>query len=159
MSEYREHVKDYTTDFHGNVAVPNLRAGFLADYAEKLPVILGAGVVRKLAIELADEITQDARTVHGPVVWITGNAYMPPLRDLAQAEIVWQAENNRDGELWAWFVEMVEGTLRDNDVALECPDYDNALYAVDLQRWQYREDTETTDAEDLNDEWEPRTVE
>lgn len=149
MSQY--HVKDYTTDSYGNIAVPG---GSWPSYATALPVILGAGRVRALAREVADAIISDARTLHGPVVWITSNAYMPPMRDILQAEYVYQAENNRDGELWAWFVEMVEGTLRDNMVALECPDYDNALYAVDLNRWQYREGAD--DAEDLNDEWEPR---
>lgn len=173
----------YTTDGNGNIAVPG---GSWPSYANALPVVLGAGRVRALAIEVADAITQAARTEAGPVVWITSNSYVPPLRSVTQAEYVWNAANNDDGELWAWFAEMVEGTLSDNEVALECPDYDNALYAVDLQRWEYRDypvcrgcggrleetdqypevgyvhaddadDTHLPDLDDdLNSEWEPR---
>lgn len=173
----------YTTDGNGNIAVPG---GSWPSYATALPVVLGAARVRALAIEVADAITQAARTETGPVVWITGNSYVPPLRSVTQAEYVWNAANNDDGELWAWFAEMVEGTLSDNMVALECPDYDNALYAVDLQRWEYRDypvcrgcggrleetdqypevgyvhaddadDTHMPDLDDdINSEWEPR---
>lgn len=141
----------YTTDGNGNIAVPG---GSWPSYATALPVVLGNGRVRELAREVADAIIEDARTVHGPVVWITGNQYMPPLRSIPQAEYVYQAENNRDGELWGWFAEMVEDLLSAANVALECPDYDNALYAVDLNRWQYRVDAES-DSEDINDDWEP----
>jgi len=149
--------RNYTTDPYGNIAVPNLRAGFVAGYADKLPVILGEGVVREIAREIADDIISDARTVHGPVVWITGNSYMPPMRSIPAAESVWDAENNRDGELFAWLVEMVEAHLTEAGVLLEAPDYDNALYAVDLKRWQYKDDAEAEAADDLNDQWEPRT--
>ena len=145
--------RHYTTDPYGNIAVPNLRAGFVAGYVDKLPVILGGRVVRRIAREIADSIIEDARTEPGPVVWITGNAYVPPLRSIPQAEYVWQAENNEDGELFAWLTEMVEDHLSAASVLLECPDYDNALYAVDLRRWQYRDTDEPV--EDLNEEWEP----
>jgi hypothetical protein len=104
------------------------------------------------ARKVADAIIEDARTVHGPVVWITGNSYMPPMRSITAAETVWQAVNNDDGELWASFTELVESYLQKADVALECPEWDNALYAVDLRRWAYREDPT---GDDLNDEWEP----
>lgn len=149
--------RNYTTDPYGHIAVPNLRAGFVAGYADRLPEILGEGKVREMALETAEDITHDARAAHGPVVWITSNRYMPAMRDIPDAERVWQADNNRDGELFAYFVSVVGEKLSENNVALECPDYDNALYAVDLNRWQYRDTDEPAD--DLNDEWEPRTVE
>ena len=142
---------DYTQDNSGNPAVPSA-----SPYrrTEELPYVLGNDTVREYAREIADSIIEDARTVHGPVVWITGNAYMPPLRSITLAERVYQADNNRDGELFAWLVEMVEDRLRDANVTLECPDYDNALYAVDMNRWRYIGDDDGHDADDLNDDWE-----
>jgi hypothetical protein len=111
--------------------------------------------VRSIAREISASIISDARNMAGPVVWVTGNSYMPPLRSIAAAERVWQAANNDDGELWAFLVEQVETQLSDASVALECPDYDNALYAVDLRRWRYVEDAA---GDDLNDEWEAITA-
>lgn len=103
------------------------------------------------AHKVADAIIADARSVHGPVVWITGNSYMPPLRALPSAEAVWQADNNDDGELWASFTELVEKHVTKAGVLIECPDYDNAVYAVDLKRWQHRDDPA---GDDINDDWE-----
>ena len=36
---------------------------------------------------------------------------------------------------------------------MECPEYDNALYVVDLTRWQHREEDEIEDTDSLNGEW------
>jgi hypothetical protein len=149
-------MSNYTTTQNGEIAIATSRY----PYAEALPVIMGGGIVRQLAREVADTIIHEARTLHGPVVWITGNAYVPPLRSITSAELVWNAANNSDGELFAWFGEMVEAHLAEAEVAMECPEYDNALYAVDLKRWQYRDDDDvydgTAEYDDLNDEWEPR---
>ena len=114
--------------------------------------------VRLYAKAIADSIIADARYVYGPVVWITGNSYMPPMRSIDLAEEVWQSEENNDGELFAWLVEMVEERLDEADVLLECPDYDNALYAVDLRRWQHVEESnnDITETWDINDEWEAK---
>jgi len=156
MGKSMRPVSNYTTDFCGHIAVPNLRAGFLTGYADPLPVILGGGKVRELAREVADAIIEAARHSSVPVAWITSNQYMPPLRDITAAETVWQAANNDDGELWAWFTEMVEDRMSAANVALECPDWDNALYAVDLNRWQYRDEIPDDEQNSsLNDEWEP----
>ena len=46
---------------------------------------------------------------------------------------------SRTASTFAWLVELVEGHLSDASVALECPEYDNALYAVDLARFEYDE--------------------
>ena len=101
---------------------------------------------------VADAIIADARTLHGPIVWITGNNYMPPLRAVPAASAVWDADNNDDGELFARFVELLEGYLQEADVLLECPEWDNALYAVDLKRWKFLEHDAT--GNELGDEWE-----
>ena len=92
-------VPHYTRDPYGHIAVPNRARGFVAGYVEALPYVLGEGTVRRLARELADSIISDARTVHGPVVWLTGNACVPPIRSFLAAEYVYNADNIRDGEL------------------------------------------------------------
>lgn len=154
----------YTTTWDGDVAVPStnplarMAAYAFGPAAEALPYTLGWGMVKDIARDIAASITSDARTLEGPVVWITGNSYMPPLRSISAAERVWNAANNDDGELWAAFVQEVENRLDDAKVYLSQPDYDNALYAVDLRRWQWKEEvmegTGDGYSEDLNDEWE-----
>lgn len=147
----------YTADSNDNPALPATR-GY--SRTEELPYVLGNGAVRRMARELADAIISEARTLHGPVVWLTGNAYVPAMRSFPAAERVYLAENNYLGDLFAWFVELVEDHLSAAHVAMEQPDYDNALYAVDLNRWQYREHNgehhpDFYESWDINDEWEP----
>lgn len=85
-----------------------------------------------------------------PVVFVTGNRFMPPLRSYDVAEHIWQSEENDDGELFARLTEILEGILSDENVALECPDDDNSLYVVDLTRFEYIEDN---DSDTLSGEW------
>jgi hypothetical protein len=103
------------------------------------------------AKQLASEITADARNTEGPVVWVTGNSYMPPMRSFSAAEEVYQLA---DWGLWELFCDTVDSELSNADVYMASPDYDNALYIVDLKRWEY---TETPNpyfnADDLNSEW------
>src|ERR1700751_4104584 len=109
-------VPHYTRDPYGHIAVPNRARGFVAGYVEALPYVLGEGTVRRLARELADSIISDARTVHGPVVWLTGNGGVTPIRSFLAAEYVYNADNIRDGELLAWFSELVDGHLQNAEV-------------------------------------------
>lgn len=122
------------------------------------------GQVRGIAGRIAGALISDARNNPGPVVWVTGNSYMPPFRSFDEAERVWNAEANADGELFAFLVELVEDHLNRASVILESPDWDNALYVVDLKRWQYIDDTTIQgekrhnpdyDEWDINSEWEP----
>lgn len=106
---------------------------------------------RIVAEHVADDIARAARASEQPVVFVTGNAYMPPIRSFPEAEALWQ--DDPTGAAFELFTEALDARLELANVLLECPDYDNALYAVDLARWQRTEDAE--DAEDLNDEWEP----
>lgn len=115
---------------------------------------------RKQALWDAADAIEIARVEPGPVTFITGNSHMPPLRAFGHAEDVWQAVFEHDAtdqqwEAWETYAETFERTLEDASVYLACPDYDNALYVVDLARWQYRD--EADDAETLTDEWEPVT--
>lgn len=147
-------MSSYTTDTNGNPARLSTQS---FNRTETLPYALGEGMVRDMAGKLADSIIVAARTDHGPpVVWLTGNNYMPPLRSFPPAERVYQADNNRDGELFAWFAELVEARVAEANVMMECPEYDNALYAVDLSRWQHKETGDFYETWDINDEWEPK---
>lgn len=105
-----------------------------------------------------DVIAPTARDSATPVVFITGNSYMPPIRDLEDVEAIWQADTN--GEYFAILVEAIESRLAMEMVYLAQPEYDNALYVVDLKRWQFKElsQDECNDIDDINDEWEPLEV-
>jgi hypothetical protein len=108
------------------------------------------------ARQVADSIIESARASGAdPIAWVTGNAYMPPLRSFTLAERVYQDGMNHDGEAFAYLTELVEEYLSDAHVYLDCPEYDNALYAVDLARFEY---TETPDGESLQDDWRPVTT-
>lgn len=96
-----------------------------------------------------DVIAPIARSSTGPIEWLTGNSYMPPLRSLNDAGRIWNADQ-LEGEVWEAFTEALTRALDDEQVYMAQPDYDNALYVVDLKRWTYVENAE---GDDLNDEW------
>ena len=107
--------------------------------------------IETAAREIADQITDAARNSGtDPIAWVTGNAMMPPLRWFTAAEAIWQEDT--DGEAFEYLTETVERYLGEAHVALECPDYDNALYAVDLARFEY---VESEDGETLQSDWHP----
>ena len=111
--------------------------------------------IETAASEIADSIVKDARGSGGdPIAWVTGNSYMPPLRSFSAAEQVWQADE--DGEDFQYLSERVEAKLADAEVALECQDYDNALYAVDQRRFEYVDDP--GDHETLQQDWRAKPV-
>lgn len=119
-----------------------------------LPVVIGLGMVRSLARDVADQIIVAARTSGpDPIAWVTNNAMVPPLRWFSRAEYVWQADNNRDGELWELFAGLVDEYTEDANVLLDCPECDNQLYAVDLARFEYVPDE---NAETLQGDWRAR---
>jgi hypothetical protein len=105
--------------------------------------------IEQAAREISEEIIAAARTSGDEsIVFVTGNSFMPPLRSFDQAEAVWQADE--DGSAWEQLVWDIEERLDDAQVLLECPEYDNALYAVDLARFEYVE----SDGENLGDNWQ-----
>lgn len=143
--------------------IPRLGSGLIsarevtaAEVREAIPVLFDKARDARLdetAREITASIIESARTSgDDPIAWVTGNSYMPPLRSFAAAEQVWQ--DDEDGEDFAYLTERVEARLADAQVALECPDYDNALYAVDLKRFEYVEDP--GDHETLQEDWKPR---
>lgn len=107
--------------------------------------------------EVAEEIISAARNSgNDPIAWVTGNSYMPPARSFSAMEDIWQADYDRDEPLFDWVWEQVEEKVEEANVYLACPDYDNALYAVDMNRFQYRDNEFGTEdfGDDLQDEWE-----
>lgn len=107
------------------------------------------------ARQIADSIIETARTSGpDPIAWVTGNRYMPPLRSFALAEAVWQSDDNADGEAFQYLHELVEQYVDDAHVALVWALQDNALYAIDLDRFEY---AESDDGETLQDDWQPVT--
>ena len=82
-----------------------------------------------------------------PIVFVTGNNYMPPLRAYDGADAIWLYAN---AEAWDELVETLEGILDKANVYMGIPDYDNAIYVVDMNRFESVEDD---NAENLSDEW------
>jgi len=111
---------------------------------------LYAAVEQLASLLVRDVISIIARTSDEPVAWLTGNSYMPPLRDLGEAETVYQ--NDPDGTVWEAFMESLDRHLDQAKVLMECPEYDNALYVVDLMRFEHIERDDS--CESLNDEWQ-----
>ena len=110
--------------------------------------------IETAAQTIATDMIETARASTEPVVFVTGNAYMPPLRSYDAAETVWQ--NDADGIAWELLTDALETLLLDARVHLTSPDYDNALCVVDLARWQPREEVNDLDymPTTLSDEWE-----
>jgi hypothetical protein len=106
--------------------------------------------LQDIASDIASDMVTTARNSADPVVFVTGNSYMPPLRSYPGAECVWQGDQDSDD--WSYLTELVEDILQDSEVYLGCPDYDNALYVVDLRRFVY---ADNPDADSLSDEWAP----
>ncbi len=107
------------------------------------------------ALIARDVIAPVARAGAGPIVWLTSNSYMPPIRDISDVERVWIADESGE-EAFSTLVEAIESKLDQEQVYMACPEYDNALYVVDLKRWEHTADD--TPADDLNDEWQSRDV-
>lgn len=113
----------------------------------------------RLALEDAVDAIILARESAEPITWLTGNAYMPPLRAWGSAEVVWQATDlheDPEGDYWTVYVETFEATVTEGDVYLDSPEYDNSLYVVDLRRWEY---VESPQGEFLGDDWVPKAPE
>jgi hypothetical protein len=109
--------------------------------------------ITRIAREIADSIVYVARhSGSDPIAWVTGNSYMPALRSFDAAEDVWQHPANDNGEAFEFLHEELERMLSDADVALTAPEYDNALYATDLSRFEYWENPL---GENLEDDWHP----
>lgn len=89
------------------------------------------------------EIAPVAKTSDDAVVFITGNSYMPPLRAFGISEEVWQIPGDAE-DYWTVYAEAVERRLDELHVHMASPEYDNALYVVDLDRFEPEEGEDET---------------
>lgn len=138
------------TDLHALHALLMSTRAKLAEQAQQCAAQHGWQVATYL---IEPEVRGQARQADSdPIVWLTGNSMMPPLREYANGNDIWHAAQQEG--VWTAYAEALEKRLDELEISMQCPDYDNALYAVDLRRWQYRDESE--DAENLQDEWELR---
>lgn len=115
---------------------------------------MSRNVAKRAANEIARQCIAAARgSGSDPIAWVTSNAMMPPLRWFDAAERIWQGTPPADCTAWESLTERVESLLAEAGVALECPDYDNALYVVDLRRFEYVDEEDREQDETLQDEW------
>lgn len=109
----------------------------------------------RMATEDAKWIIESARAthVHEPCVWLTGNAFVPAIRSFENAEKLWQQNEIAYKGMTAFevYCETIENLLDEADVYMTSPEWDNALYCVDLARFQSVEDPS---GDSINDEWE-----
>ena len=107
--------------------------------------------IYQVARKIADSIIETARlSGDDPIAWITGNSYAPPLRSFPEAETIWQSAENDDGELFEALSDAIDRILDNEHVYMTSPEYDNALYAVDLTRFTH---ADGDDHETLQDDW------
>lgn len=126
---------------------------------DKIEQAAGGDIDQYARLLVWDEIMPAAKESTEPVVWITGNSYMPPIRALDRIDEFWQRTANHGhilhdmaDTLWCHLVEAIEDECEKQQIHMASPEWDNALYVVDERRWEY---VENTDGESLNDDWVP----
>jgi hypothetical protein len=117
--------------------------------------------VARCAREDAAEVVSLVRSEDGPIVWLTSNRYMPPLREIGRADQFYSGSFWNPSYLWSTYAETFEHVLEREDIHFDCPEHDNALYAVDLRRWQYADENGSPDTHEdsMESEWRPVGVE
>lgn len=139
----------YNTLRERALAVGTLMDGIYADLKDR-----ALELARQVGWQIATYTIAPVAKNSGDVAieWLTGNSYVPPLRSLDECERVWQID--ADGALWEAMTEAIESRLIELRVEMAAPEYDNALYVVDLERFEYDEDADNGD--DLASGWKPR---
>lgn len=126
---------------------------------ETTVITLACELAEYAAARDADVAIERARTSRDdPIVFITPNSHMPPLRAFERAEDFWQASGGALGNeaVWEAYVESFERALGAANVYMAAPEYDNALYVVDLARFEHVDDEDRDDEDDtLSGEWRP----
>lgn len=89
-----------------------------------------------------------------PIIWLTSNAYFPPLREIGSADKFYSGSFWNPSQAWEVYVETFNSEVERANVLVDAPEWDNALYGVDLTIWRYREDIEEEDCDELGQEWE-----
>jgi hypothetical protein len=106
--------------------------------------------VSQLAFLVARDVIAPAARDSGnePVVFITGNSMMPPLREVDSIERLWTLD---DADIFTDFMDALERALDERQIYMQSPEDDNSLYVVDLARWEFIEDS--GDDGSLSDCW------
>jgi hypothetical protein len=100
--------------------------------AEQLGRLIARHEIAPVAADSGDE----------PVVALTGNSYMPPIRALDNVEEVWQTN---DMDAFEALMDGIESELEVLNVSMSSPDFDNALYVIDLNRFEMSDDVDLDD--------------
>jgi len=96
-----------------------------------------------------------------PIVWLTSNRYYPAIRDLDKMDDIYK-ETSRDcghvfqamsNNIWMALIEQINRELDQAHILMDGPEWDNALYGVDLTRFTRIDDPDQ--AETMSDEWVP----
>lgn len=85
-----------------------------------------------------DVIAPVAQQSDEAVVALTGNSYMPPIRDIEDVEVIWSCDEV--GDVFTTMIERLEEALDDLGIIMGSPDYDNMLYVVDSRRWKIKDE-------------------
>jgi hypothetical protein len=117
------------------------------------------------ALLVRDHIAPQVRASDEPVCWLTSNNFMPPIRAIDRMDDIWNATSTHGNywrdmadDIWVAVCETIELELERNYIYMTSPEWDNALYAVDLKRWEHVERDEDNDGDTLNDDWVPVAV-
>lgn len=112
--------------------------------SERITEELQQSVIQFAGLFVRDVIGPELAASDSPVVTLTSNSYMPPIRDYAEVERLWTLDN---GDVFETFMETFEQKLNEYNFIVGSPDYDNMLYGIDLNRWTV---TNNVDDEDPN---------
>jgi hypothetical protein len=129
-------------------ALSVLTGGVIDDIEEQI-----ANALSQLAALIARDVIAPVAQKYGhPVVALTSNAYMPPIRDIFECEVIWK--NSRNDE-WQLFIENLERKLDENSIMMSSPDHDNMLYVTDTKQWALSADVSDDPNGHLdNDAWQ-----
>jgi hypothetical protein len=93
---------------------------------------LACQLAHHLAHSLIEDIRKNAIQFE-PILILTDNRFMPPIRYFEEAEIVWA---NDFGGLFESFTDAFDNRMSLANIYVASPENDNSLYAVDLNRWE-----------------------
>lgn len=133
----------------------------LAMLHESIMTDLGYDIDQYAGLVVRDVIAPVARESEHPIEWLTSNRYMPAIRDLDRMDDFYTAIE--DGhvfakmahDVWVMLVEAIESECEKQQIFMASPEWDNALYVVDLKRWEL---SENEDGDNMNDDWVPVAV-
>lgn len=107
---------------------------FVVQENKQLDSDLAAAIHQFAGLFVRDVITPELRASDKPVVALTSNTYMPPIRDYGEVERLWQMD---ESDLFELFMESFEQKVNEANLIIGSPDFDNMLYGVDGNKWTW----------------------